>query len=359
MTSSFRPTARLQGFTPYKPRRPAGAPVVHKVDANEASVDAEGLDRYTAELNPEVLNRYTRPHELEADLAGRFGVTADRVAVTAGADDGLMRQCLLTLETGRRALMTRPTFEMIPRYVTLSGGTIDEVDWLGGSVPTEALVQAVRPETSIVFLVTPSSPAGEVATEDTVRRLSQACAEVGALLVVDQAYVEFADVDLTDLALTLPNAIVARTFSKAWGLAGLRVGYFLGPQEVIEWMKTVGQPYAVATPSVAMAKAALVRGESKMRARVAQVRHERERLHTALAASGWAPVPSHGNSVLVRFGERGAAFVNAMAARGIAVRLFQGPSLVEGAVRITCPGDEAAYGALSHALREALGEVGA
>ncbi|MEL7368116.1 MAG: histidinol-phosphate transaminase [Myxococcota bacterium] len=358
MTEPFRKTQRLEGFEPYRPRH-STAPITHKVDANEASADPAGLQRYAEGLNPEVLNRYTRPHALEADLAARFGVESNRVVVTAGADDGLMRLCLLTLEPGRRALMTQPTFEMIPRYATLAGGAIDAIDWLEGPVPTDALVEAVTPQTSVVFVVTPSSPAAEVADAAAVTRLSHACAEVGALLVVDQAYVEFAepDADLTERALSLPNTLVARTLSKAWGLAGLRIGYFIGHPTVVDWMKTVGQPYAVATPSVAMAQAALARGESTMQARVKRVREERAQLTAALTAAGWAPVPSHGNSVLVRFGAQGSVVADAMAARGIAVRLFQRPEALAGAIRITCPGVPATFSALLKAFDEVLREV--
>lgn len=356
MNPRFHRAARLEGFRPYRPRKTAATPV-HKVDANEAGASAENLARYVASLPPEALNRYTRPHALEHDLAAYFGVAPDRVVVTAGADDGLLRLCLLTLEPGRRALMTRPTFEMIPRYVALAGGVTTVVEWFDGPVPTEDLVGAVGPETSIAFLVTPSSPSGEAADLATVERLAEACARVGALLVVDHAYVEFADTDLTSAALALPNTLVARTFSKAWGLAGLRVGYFLGPPEVIDWMKTIGQPYAVATPSVAMARATLAAGVDAMRARVARVRDERARLTEALAALGANPIRSQGNFVLARLGPHGDAFTNAMAQHGVGVRLFEGPEPIVGSVRITCPGDPAAFDALLRALSLAMDEV--
>ena len=331
---------------------------MYKIDANEASASPASLTRYVDALAPEALNRYTRPHDLEADLAARFRVTPDRVVVTAGADDGLFRLCLLTLEPGRQAVLTAPSFEMIPRYVALAGGEPVAVEWFGTAVPADDLVAAIGPRTSIAFLVTPSSPAGQSADLDTAKRMARACADVGALLVIDHAYVEFADVDLTDAALDLPNTVIARTFSKAWGLAGLRVGYFIGPPGVIEWMKTVGQPYSVATPSVVGARAALAGGDAEMRARIDRVRGERDRLFEALRALGADPIPSQANSVLARLGDRGVPFTAALADQGIGVRVFEYPELVAGSVRITCPGDDEAFDALMAALPRAMKACG-
>lgn len=353
---SFRPASRLQGLRPYRPRKP-GPPPLHKVDANEACPDPADLARFVGTLTLETLNRYGRPYALEARLAERFRVSPDRVAVTAGVDDGLLRLCMIALESGRQALLTRPTFEMIPRYVALAEGRPVEVDWLDQPVPTDDLVAAVGPSTGIVFLVTPTSPAGEAATAETVERLAVACGRVGALLVVDHAYVEFADHDLTAMALELPNTVVARTFSKAWGLAGIRVGYLMGPAPVISLLKTVGQPYAVATPSIGMAAAALAEGEDAMLARVRRVRDERDRLTALIETLGGRPVRSEGNFVLARLGTDAHPFGAAMAARGIAVRCFDGPGVLEGAVRISCPGDSEAFQALMSALPEALREA--
>ena len=353
MSLPFQRATRLEGFAPYQPRQAKTTPRF-KIDANEAAAPALPLDQLLGAVTSDTISRYTRTGALEADIAASFGLEPDRVAVTAGADDGLLRLCLMTLEPGRQALLTRPSFEMIPRYVALAGGAPAWVDWFDAPVPTDALVDAVSEQTSIVFLVTPSSPAGESADLATVERLAEACARVNALLVVDHAYVEFSEADFTEAALAFPNVIVARTFSKAWGLAGLRVGYFLGAPEVIAWVKTVGQPYAVATPSVALARAALAAGSSAMHRRVALVRQERARLTETLVSLGAAPVPSEGNFVLARLGPAGAPFAAAMAEVGISVRVFGGPGVLDGAIRITCPGDDVAFDALMRALPDAL-----
>src|SRR5205807_2221982 len=128
-----------------------------------------------------------------------------------------------------------------------------------------------------------------------VRRL--AAAAPNALLVIDHVYVEYADEDLTPGLLDLANVLVLRTFSKAWGLAGCRVGYAAGSPYVIGVLRAAGGPYSVAAPSIALALAQLERGVEPLRAHVARIRVERGLLATRLAARGLAPRPSQANFV--------------------------------------------------------------
>ncbi len=125
-------------------------------------------------------------------------------------------------------------------------------------------------------------------------------------LLLDAAYAEFADEDLTAAALALPRTLVLRTFSKAWGLAGLRVGCLLGPADLLAELRAWGQPYAVAGASLAVARTALATGEAAVNAGVAAARAARADLAARLRRLGAAPLPSQGNFVLCR--PRDAAF---------------------------------------------------
>src|SRR5205085_2035653 len=147
-----------------------------------------------------------------------------------------------------------------------------------------------------------------------VRRL--AAAAPNALLVIDRVYVEYADEDLTPGLLDLANVLVLRTFSKAWGLAGCRVGYAAVSPDVIGVLRAAGGPYSVAAPSIALALAQLERGVEPLRAHVARIRVERGLLATRLAARGLAPRPSQANFVLVECGARAQAIRTALAGRG-------------------------------------------
>ncbi len=281
-------------------------------------------------------------------MAELHGVSPDRVLVTAGADDALDRVCRALLEPGRQGVFPTPGFEMTERYGRLAGGEIVHVAWPEGPYPTDRVLAALTDRTALIVVTTPNNPTGAVATGDDVRRLSEAAPD--ALVLVDLAYVEFADEDPSAVALSLPNALITRTFSKAWGLAGLRVGYAIGPADVIGWMRVCGAPYAVAGPSLALAQARLDAGEGEMRAFVARIRAERVALAVEVAALGMRPIPSQANFLLLDAGD--ALWLrDAMAGLGVAVRAFPGRADLEGRVRIALPGRPDAFERLVAALR--------
>jgi histidinol-phosphate aminotransferase len=195
-----------------------------------------------------------------------------------------------------------------------------------------------------------------VARLSDVRRL--ATAAPGALVILDHVYVEYADEDLTSGVLDLPNVLVLRTLSKAWGLAGCRVGYAVGSPYVVAVLRAAGGPYTVAAPSVALALSQLERGAGPLAAHVARVREERRRLSARLAAAGLVPRRSQANFLLVECGLRAASIHAGLAARGVLVRDFPGRRGLETALRITLPGDASDFERLSDALDGTLDAEG-
>ena len=343
-----RPAPGVEGATAYAVPR-ASAPTDLKLDGNEGRGPTEAdVAEMRQVLTPELLRRYPSTAALEARLAERLAVTADRVIVTAGGDDALDRICRAMLAPGRTIVFPEPGFEMVARYATLAGGDVVRVPWREPTYPTDRVLEVLDERTAVVVVTHPNNPTGGVATADDLRRLSAAIPE--GLLLVDLAYVEFADEDLTALALELPNALVVRTFSKAWGLAGARVGYAAGPAPVIAWLRACGAPYAVAAPSIALAGARLDQGDARMDAFVARVRQERAAIAAAFAETGATPWPSQANFVLAEVGDP-LWFRDGMAGLGIAVRAFPGKPALDGCSRIACPGGDEDLDRVVHALR--------
>jgi HAD superfamily hydrolase (TIGR01548 family) len=162
-----------------------------------------------------------------------------------------------------------------------------------------------------------------------------------------------AEDDLTAQALEFPNVVVFRTFSKAWSAAGLRVGYALGDRRVIRWLRTLGQPYPVAAPSVAMVMQMLDESETPSTARIEANRRQRQRLTEVLAEHGVEQLPSSANFVLARFDD--PAWVRrAFACIGIGVRPFPGRGDLEPYLRFTIPGDDEAFARLEAGIRTVL-----
>lgn len=345
-----RPAPRVASVTAYSvPRHPA--PIDLWLDGNEGQAPPGELFAALAAAGPEALRRYPSTTALATKLAGRLGIAAERVLVTAGGDDAIDRICRAALCEGRTAVVPAPTFEMIARYVRLAGAEVVEVAWPGPAYPIEEVIARIDERTGLVAIVSPNNPTGAVATVEDVRRVCAAARH--AVVLVDLAYAEFIADELCAAALAEPNAVVVRTLSKAWGLAGARIGYAAGSPEIVGWLRAVGAPYAVAAPSLVLAEAWLARGEAATAAFVARVRAERTELEATLTGLGARVSPSAANFVFARV--RDAMWVrDALAGLGVAVRAFPGRADLADALRISLPGDAGAFARLTGGLRAAL-----
>lgn len=340
------PVPGLDPALAYRRPTPAG-PVTLKLDANEGPSPAiepmlEALRREGAEL----LRRYPDAAPLEQALARRFGIHPAQVLVTAGGDEAIDRCCRAFLAPGRSLLLPEPTFEMFGRYARLARGETVSVPWLPGPFPVAGVLDRIDRRAALVAVVSPNNPTGEVATPDDLRRISAAAPR--ALVLLDAAYAEYTEADLTGAALALPNVVVIRTFSKARGLAGCRVGYVMGPADIIAALRAAAGPYPVAAPAIALAAAQLEQGEMAMTAHVERVRAEREELSRRLQRWGVPPRRSQANFVYAEFGPLASRIHAELASNGILVRYFP------GALRITLPGEPEAFARLVTALEIAV-----
>jgi HAD superfamily hydrolase (TIGR01548 family) len=291
------------------------------------------------------LEAYPDARELEGALADRFAVAPERVIVTAGADDALDRACRAYLAPDRTAVLTDPTFAMLPHYAALRGAAVRSVAWPDGPLPLARLLEAAR-GAALVAVVTPCNPTGLVAPPDEL--IALATARPDALVVVDLAYVEFADEDPTAALLALPNVLVVRTFSKAFGLASARVGYALGPAPVIAALRAAGGPYPTAAASLATALERLQQGDGQLAAIVHRTRRERRALACLLRRCGLEASDSQANFLHAR-DPRAPWLADALAGMGVAVRRFG-----DGTVRLGLPANAADFARLWRGCAAAL-----
>ncbi|MDZ4754441.1 MAG: aminotransferase class I/II-fold pyridoxal phosphate-dependent enzyme [Phycisphaerae bacterium] len=354
---SVRLSRRATDVIAYSPPV-SGRPIDLFLDANEGPRwGLEGpepeLDQL-ARLGPDLARRYPSTAPLERTLAARMQVDPACVLVTAGGDDAIDRACRACLEPGRTIVVPVPTFEMIERNARLAGAEVARVPWPEGEYPIQAVLGVIDDRTAMIAVVSPNNPTGAVASRVDLEVLSAAAPE--ALLLVDLAYTEFADEDLTRAALALPNAVVVRTFSKAFGLAGLRVGYAIGPRRVMQAMRAMGSPFPVSSLSLAVAASALEQAPANLSRVVSRVREERGILAETLRRLGARPKPSQANFVLAEFdsSERSEWVWYALAGLGIGVRMFAAGKGLDCCLRITCPGEKAAFERLTRGLGAAL-----
>jgi len=216
------------------------------------------------------------------------------------------------------------------------------------SYPTDELLARISPRTRLIAIANPNNPTGTVVAKSNLLRILRAAPD--AAVLVDEAYFDFYGESLLGEVANFPNLFVARTFSKAYGLAGLRIGVLVGNATQMAMVRRVGSPYNVNAVALACLPEALA-DQDHIRQYVSEVHQGRERLEQELRSLRLRFWPSQANFVLVQIGERHDTFVQAMRERGILVRDRSRDPGCEGCVRITI-GSSAQTERLLVALRE-------
>ncbi|WP_040832864.1 histidinol-phosphate transaminase [Nocardia brevicatena] len=280
----------------------------------------------------EEINRYpdNQAGELRAALADFLGVATANVAVGCGSVALCQELVQITCSAPTdEVLFSWRSFEAYPIIAQVGNATAVGVPLISGSVhDLDALAAAVTERTRLIFVCNPNNPTGTAVGQAALTRfLDSVPAHV--LVALDEAYFEYLRPDPEDrldgveLARTRPNVVVLRTFSKAYGLAGLRVGYAVGAPEVITALLKVHIPFSVSRVAQAAAIASL-QARHELLDRTEHVIAERERMRDALLAAGYRVPPSEANFVWLDLGAGAAAFTEASAEAGVLVRGFAG-----------------------------------
>lgn len=335
-----------------------GRPIELGLDANECV----GGPPLPIGLDPSASTsrRYPDRAALERTIAARAGVDPHRIVATAGADDAIDRICRVVLGPGATIVLTDPTFPMFRHFAEACGAGVREVPWLDGPPPIAALAEAAR-GADLLAIATPGNPTGLECSVAELHALRKACPD--PTLLLDLAYVEFAGADrdafesVADACRGLDRTVIARTLSKAWGLAGLRVGWADAAPEFAARIRAAGGPFPIAGPSLAMANSVLrdPAAERVVEARVRAVASHRTNLRRTLESAGLATLDGRANFLLVSdptptTASRTAWLADGLAATGIAVRRFEGGSIADR-VRVTVPVGEAEAQRLDAAIR--------
>lgn len=289
------------------------------------------------------------PDQLADALARKLDVPLAHV-VTGPGSVGIYQQIgQAMLSPGDEVVYAWPSFEAFPIVVRMAGAVPVEVPLTGGTHDLEAMAAAITPRTTMVLLCEPNNPTGTaVGAAELKRFLDRVPGRV--LVVLDEAYFEFyQDPDAPDgveLHRDRPNLVVLRTFSKAYGLAGLRVGYGVAHPGIAEALRKCAVPCGVSRIAEQAALAAL-EAEDELLAQVDRITAERERLREALGAQGWSVPPSATNFLWLPLGADASAVAAALEQRGLLVRDFPGAGL-----RITVGSPEA-----NDLLISALGDL--
>ncbi len=335
--------------SPDYPFSPAEAPV--KLDQNESPQDfpAELKARALAQLAQADWHRYPELHSegLCEAIARHDGWTAEGTVAATGSNV-LIALLIQLAALGGRVVTVKPNFALYGLDAKLLGAALTEVPLRDDlSLDLEALLTALDgdgangasgPETAagpagVIYLPRPHAPSGALLTStQDLERLAQASRRW--LLVIDEAYHQFSGTDATALARRFPHVVLLRTFSKAWGLAGLRLGYALASPEVARQLRKLVPPFATSVLQAVCAQVALA-NPGYMRERVARVIAERERMTAALARHpAWQVTPSQANFLLIRTPDAARAY-QTLLAQGVRVRRQDSLHGLAGCIRVT------------------------
>ena len=313
-----------------------------RLNTNESpyAPPAAFVDAWLDALRAAPLHRYRdrAAGDLRRALALRLDQPAERVFCANGSNEVLQTLLLAYGGPGRKALVFEPTYPLHTHIARLTGTEVivgeRTSEYAVSATEAGIVIAAERP--AVVFLCSPNNPTGTVEPRATVEALLAAVLDHGpGLLIVDEAYGEFADWSAIELVADDVPLVVTRTYSKVWSLAALRLGFAVAPPAIIAELEKVVLPYHLSVATQIAGREAL-RFDPEMRSRVDMLVSERERLARDLALlAGLTVMPSGANFVLVRFDGDAHALWQRLVDRGVLVRDFSRWPRLEGCLRIT------------------------
>jgi histidinol-phosphate aminotransferase len=321
-----------------------------RLDFNENTIGCSpAVLRALQTITAEQLAMYPEYESSVRRLAAYFRVRPSEMLLTNGVDDALRLLMEVFIEPGDAILIPEPTFSMYRFFSQVAGARIISVRYDEEmKFPVEATLRELKSSPHILFIATPNNPTGTLLDKTSLSRILDAAPRT--VVLVDEAYFEFSGLTVLPWIRQRPNLIVSRTFSKAAGLAALRIGALFARSDVIAAMRRAFTPYPVNSLALTAAEAA-VNDENFLRAYTNEVLESRGELERGLKQLGARVFPSAANFVLADFGSGGTRLVKQLARRGILVRDRASDFGRDGFIRITA-GTTAQTQRLLEAIKE-------
>ena len=305
-----------------------------RLDFNESTIGCSPrvLARLRS-LDAETLARYPEREPRESEVGDFLGLDRAQVLLTNGVDEAIHLLCSTYLEPGDEAIIVVPTFAMYAIFAQAQGASLVQVpSGENFAFPLDGLLSRIGERTRLIAVANPNNPTGVAVACDILLQVAGAAPQ--AAVLVDEAYFEFHGDTILNHAARPSNLFVARTFSKAYGLAGLRLGVLAGDSAQMAMVRRCASPYNVNAVALAVLPEAL-RDQEYVKNYVAEVQHGRGLLERELRTLGLEYWSSRANFVLVRVGPAHTEFIQALRTRGILVRDRNSDPGCEGCVRLT------------------------
>jgi histidinol-phosphate aminotransferase len=328
----IKPRKAIEAMPAY--HSPSGARLGLNLDLNENTGGCSPrIVRKLASLQTSDISQYPDREAGERIAARFFRVSPEEALLTNGVDEALQLLAFTYLSEGDEAIITDPTFNMYPVDVAATGATLVAVQSDAKfSFPLDKVLNAITPRTKLIAIANPNNPTATVAARQDLIRVIEAAPN--AAVLIDEAYFEFYGETVLDLLPKYENLFVTRTFSKAYGLAGLRIGALMGNAEQVGYVRRIAPPFNVNVIALACLPVAI--GDQQFVADyLRQVFDGRSKLQSLCGELGLRYWPSNTNFVLVKIGDKCGKFIEAMRDRGISLRDRSKDPGCGGCVRIT------------------------
>lgn len=354
--SDIQPRRAILAMPEYHP--PLGGRNALRLDFNENThAPSPRVREALSTLSLESFTIYPERAPVEAKVAAHYGLKPEQVLLANGTDEGIHLVTYTFLEEGDECLFATPSFFMYDVNAMAMGAKLVRIQMDGKlEFPYERMLAAITPKTKLIILCSPNNPTGNTITREQIRTIAKAAPH--AVILVDEAYFHFFGESAMDDLISgeLTNILIARTFSKAYGLANLRVGAIVGPVSLINHLRKASSPYNVNGIALTAVNASIDDTEY-IDWYVSQISEGRERVYKALANMKVPYWQSHANFVLMHIGPRHKEFVEGMRARGILVRDRSSDPGLDGCVRISIGLEDQITTGIA-ALRDTLAGMG-
>ena len=333
MAKRIRPREAVLQMAPYHPPT-AGRADKLRLDFNENTVGCSPkvIEFLKSRMDEGRLAVYPEYVDAKRDLAAHFRVDEGSMLLTNGTDEAIQVLVNTFVDDGDEVIILRPSYAMYRFYTEVAGGQVQDLDYRADTLafPLEELLEAIQPTTRAVMISNPNNPTGTAVKLDGVERILKRA--TNAAVLIDEAYYEFCGITALRHLDEYPNLFVSRTFSKVYGMAGMRLGCLFSQPANIEYLHKCQSPYSVNTLAALAARVA-VQDTAYITRYVTEVLAARELVLVGLEKLGIPYFDSEGNFVLMRLGSRAVEVRDKLRDSGVLVR--DRSYEIAGCVRVT------------------------
>lgn len=355
------PPAPVQNLVALDRVRDVEEPGLVRLDRNERVQPLPDwfLDRIRAGITDELLTSYPATEDLYRELSKSLGIDGHRVVLTSGSDAAVKAIYHAWLRPGDAVVMLDPSYAMYRVYAEMFQAHAVAIPYTRKlDIDAAALLDSVVPGVRLVMIANPNQPTGTLLDESLLAELLERTADVDALVAVDEAYFPFSAFTVLSWIDRFPQLIVTRTFSKAAGLAGLRVGFAVGHPDVVSYLWKVRSAHDVNAVAILCARE-ILRNPQVVHDYVREVARGKEVLESQVGELGLSPLPTHANFALIRVAHRCTPekLIAALRDRGYLVKGPFSAECLSDCIRVTL-GPPALMAEFAAALEESLQAVG-